>query len=273
MDAKNITWEDDTMTQEERRIWLIQDLQKQLPDYADYQIPKTEEEQWRLLRGLFNVRPPMPASDEFLKVQGEFLREMTREKGITDGNSLEPCKKDERLSLWRGDITTLQVDAITNAANSQMLGCFLANHGCIDNIEHTMAGIEMRLRCNELMQAQGHEEPTGQAKITPGYNLPAKYVLHTVGPIVTGGLTQEHKRLLASCYKSCLELASRNLCFSVAFCCISTGVFMFPKDKAAEIAVATVLEYLNTHQSGPVQKVIFNVFTAEDYRIYDSILN
>jgi O-acetyl-ADP-ribose deacetylase (regulator of RNase III) len=153
-----------------------------------------------------------------------------------------------------------------------MLGCFRANHGCIDNIEHTMAGIEMRLACNELMQAQGHEEPTGRAKITSGYNLPAKYVLHTVGPIVTGRLTQEHKRLLASCYKSCLELASKNSCSSVAFCCISTGVFMFPKDKAADIAVATVLEYLNTHRDSPVQKVIFNVFTDEDYRIYDSIL-
>ena len=260
------------MTQEERRIWLIRDLQKQMPQYADYQIPKTEEDQWLLLRGLFNVRPPMPASDEFLRVQGELLREMTREKGITDVESLEPCIRDSRLILWRGDITTLRVDAITNAANSQMLGCFRANHGCIDNIEHTMAGIEMRLACNELMQAQGHEEPTGRAKITSGYNLPAKYVLHTVGPIVTGRLTQEHKRLLASCYKSCLELASKNLCASVAFCCISTGVFMFPKDKAADIAVATVLEYLNTHRDSPVQKVIFNVFTDEDYRIYDSIL-
>ena len=244
-----------------------------MPEYAEYPIPKTEEEQWRLLRGLFNVRPPMPASEAFLKVQGEFLREMTREKGITDADSLEPCKKDARLILWRGDITTLKVDAITNAANSQMLGCFRANHGCIDNIEHTMAGIELRLACNELMQAQGYAEPTGQAKITAGYNLPAKYVLHTVGPIVTGGLTREHKRLLASCYRSCLALASEKLCASVAFCCISTGVFMFPKDKAAEIAVATVLEYLNTYRDGPLRKVIFNVFSAEDHRIYDSILN
>ena len=261
------------MTQEERRIWLIRELMKQMPEYAGYQIPKTEEDQWRLLRGLFNVRPPMPASDAFFKVQGEFLREMTRKKGITDAESLEPCKKDTRLILWRGDITTLRADAITNAANSQMLGCFRANHGCIDNIEHSMAGIEMRLACHELMQAQGWEEPPGRAKITSGYNLPAKYVLHTVGPIVTGRLTQEHKRLLASCYKSCLALAAKNRCSSVAFCCISTGVFMFPKDKAAEIATATVSEYLNTHRDSPVRKVIFNVFSAEDYRIYDSILN
>ena len=261
------------MTQEDRRIWLIRALQQQMPEYAHEPIPNTAEGQWRLLRGLFNVRPPMPASEEFLEVQGAFLQQMTLEKGITDSAALEPCSSDARLYLWQGDITTLKVDAITNAANSQLLGCFRANHGCIDNIEHTMAGIELRLACYELMQAQGHEEPTGQAKLTSGYNLPAKYVLHTVGPIVTGRLTQEHQSLLASCYKSCLELAAKNRCSSVAFCCISTGVFMFPKDKAAQIAVKTVTNYLNAHVDSPVKQVIFNVFTNEDYQIYDRLLN
>jgi len=261
------------MTQKERRIWLIGELQKQMPEYADILIPETEEKQWRLLRGLFNVRPPIPASEEFLKVQGEFLREMTREKGITDSDALAPCKTDGRLFLWQGDITTLKIDAITNAANSRLLGCFQANHGCIDNIEHSMAGIEMRLACYELMRAQGHEEPTGRAKITPGYNLPAKYVLHTVGPIVIGRLTQEHERQLASCYRSCLSLAAENGCKSVAFCCISTGVFMFPKERAAQIAVATVRAYLDEHPDAAVKKVVFNVFEDGDARRYDDILN
>ena len=261
------------MTQGERRIWLIRALQQQMPEYADEPIPGTAEGQWRLLRGLFNVRPPMPASEEFLSVQNAFLQQMTLEKGITDGEALEPCKSDQRLCLWQGDITTLKVDAITNAANSQMLGCFRANHGCIDNIEHTMAGLQMRLACRELMHSQGHDEPTGQAKITSGYNLPARYVLHTVGPIVSGRLTREHKRLLASCYQSCLDLAAENGCGSIAFCCISTGVFMFPKDQAAEIAVRTVTEYLNTHEESPVKKVIFNVFTDEDHQIYNRLLN
>lgn len=261
------------MTQEERRIWLIRELQKQMPEFAGYRIPAAKEDQWRLLRALFNVRPPMPASDAFLAVEGAFLRKMTEEKGITDCRTLTPCASDRRLFLWRGDITTLKVDAITNAANSALLGCFLPNHSCIDNIEHTMAGVEMRWACHEQMQAQGHAEPTGQAKITPGYNLPAKHVLHTVGPIVTGDLTQTHRRQLASCYRACLSLAEKNGCASVAFCCISTGVFRFPKEIAADIAVMTVRTYLDMHPKSSVKQVIFNVFTGEDETIYDAILN
>ena len=251
---------------EEKQIWLIRELQKQMPRYSRYVIPESREGQWTLLRGLFNVRPPEPASPEFLRVERELLQELTAEKGITDIAELNPIDAGHGLYLWQGDITTLRVDAIVNAANSGMLGCFRPNHGCIDNIIHTMAGVELRLRCQEIMEAQGHEEPTGQAKITPAYNLPCKYVLHTVGPIVDGGLTKEHCALLASSYRSCLALAEENGCGSIAFCCISTGVFGFPQREAAEIAVETVNAYLAEKHS--TMKVVFNVFKDEDLLIY-----
>ena len=171
--------------------------------------------------------------------------------------------------FYQSDITTLKCDAIVNAANSQMLGCFSPCHGCIDNIIHTMAGVQLRLACHELMQKQGHEEPTGQAKITPGFNLPARHVLHTVGPIVDGPLTREHEQLLASCYRSCLRLAAESGCESIAFCCISTGVFMFPNQRAAEIAVETVRNWLDETGSG--MKVVFNVYKDLDLKIYTEL--
>ena len=258
------------MNQQERCLWLIKALLKDMPQYADTPIPALLDRRWRLLRSLMNVRPPMPVSEEFLQVQDAFLQEMTAEKGIVDAATLPASQRDERLILWQGDITRLKCDAIVNAANSQMLGCFSPCHGCIDNIIHTMAGVQLRLNCHELMQAQGHEEPTGQAKITPGFNLPAKYVLHTVGPIVDGPLTREHERLLSSCYRSCLELAAEKGCESVAFCCISTGVFSFPAERAAEIAVETVLDELR--QRAPVRRVIFNVFKDSDLQIYQELL-
>ena len=260
------------MKQSERRIWLIQELQKEMPEYAHYPIPKTSEEQWRLLRGLFNVRSPKETSEDFLKIQDAFLQEMTREKGIVDGDSLEATDLDKRLVLWQGDISTLRVDAIVNACNSALLGCFIPNHNCIDNVEHSMAGVEMRYTCFRQMQEQGHEEATGQCKITPGYNLPAKYVLHTVGPIVQGDLTEKEVEDLKSCYRACLMKATEAKCKSIAFCCISTGVFMFPKDKAAEIAVSTVREWLDAHPDTTVERVIFNVFTDEDKGIYKELL-
>ena len=258
------------MNQQERCLWLIKALLKDMPQYEDTPIPTLPDDRWRLLRSLMNVRPPMPVSEEFLQIQDAFLRQMTEEKGIVDAAALASSAKDLRLVIWQGDITTLKCDAIVNAANSQMLGCFSPCHGCIDNIIHTMAGVQLRLACHELMQKQGHEEPTGQAKITPGFNLPAKYVLHTVGPIVDGPLTREHEQLLASCYRSCLKLAAENDCESIAFCCISTGVFMFPNQRAAEIAVETVLDELR--QSAAVRRVIFNVFKDSDLKIYQSLL-
>ena len=261
----------DVKTQPERRRWLIHALLEEMPQYQYPVYPYTQERQWRLLRSLMNVRPPLPISEEFLQVQDACLQEMTREKGITDVDSLTPCEMDDRMFLWQGDITTLRCDAIVNAANSQLLGCFQPCHSCIDNNIHTMSGVQLRLACHEIMQKQGHEEPTGQAKITPGFNLPCKYVLHTVGPIVEGQLTPKHEELLASCYRSCLDLAVENRIASIAFCCISTGVFMFPPRRAAEIAVAMVQRWLE--ETGSSMKVIFNVFRDTDWEIYDRLLN
>ena len=256
--------------QEERRIWLIRELQREMPQYQDIRIPVTEEEQWNLLRSLFNVRPPYPASQEFLKVQDEYLSELIRGRGIVDAESLPVSKLDPRITLWQGDITTLRCDAIVNAANSALLGCWQPCHSCIDNIVHTLSGVQLRIKCNEIIQEQGHEEETGTAKITPAYNLPCKYVLHTVGPIISGPLRKEDCDLLADCYQSCLELAAGNNVRSVAFCCISTGVFHFPQQRAAEIAVETVRQFLETDSS--IDRVIFNVFTDRDLAIYQRLL-
>ncbi len=256
------------MTQSDRRIYLIKELLAEEPQYQGYEILSDEYSQKRLLRALFNVRLPKPISDEFLKIQDEYLREETIGKGITDIAELEPVR--DGIYLWQGDITTLRCGAIVNAANSALLGCFAPNHGCIDNAIHTYAGIQLRLACNEIMKRQGHEEETGTAKITPAFNLPCDYVIHTVGPIVGWRLTEKDKKLLASCYRSCLELADKNSVPSIAFCCISTGEFHFPNDKAAEIALRTVLDYKKeTHSE---IKVIFNVFKDTDFKIYQKLL-
>ena len=250
------------MTQEEKRKYLIEYMLVERGEQID--IPSDEVGQKELLRALFNVRMPKGASEEFLCVQDEYLKEEIRLKGITDIADLSPIRRD--IYLWQGDITTLKCDGIVNAANSQMLGCFYPNHGCIDNAIHTFAGVRLRQECADIMNAQGHAEPTGGAKITRAYNLPCKYVLHTVGPIVYGKLTAEHERLLESCYRSCLALADKNRLESLAFCCISTGEFHFPNERAAEIAINTVFEYKK--QAGSNIKVIFNVFKEQDYEIY-----
>ncbi len=256
------------MTQSERRLYLIRELLKEQPQYQDIQIPAGRQEQKHLLRSLFNVRMPAPVSDEFLAIQDAYLQEETAEKGIIDLADLKPIQ--DHLYLWQGDITTLRCGAIVNAANSQMLGCFWPCHGCIDNAIHTCAGVQLRAACAELMEQQGHEEETGKAKITPAFNLPCDYVLHTVGPIVSGRLKETDKELLASCYRSCLELAAAHGIKSIAFCCISTGEFHFPNDAAANIAVTTVKNYLLETQSE--MEVIFNVFKEADYKIYQKLL-
>ena len=256
------------MNQTERKIFLIKALLREQPKYADVQIPANADEQKRLLRSLFNIRMPEPVSEEFLQVQDEYLQEETARKGITLLEDLSPER--DNLYLWQGDITTLKCGAIVNAANSQLLGCFCPCHGCIDNAIHTFAGIQLRLACAERMKQQGHEEETGKAKITPAYNLPCNYVFHTVGPIVKGCVTKEDENLLASCYRSCLELAERNRINSIAFCCISTGEFHFPNGRAAEIAMQTVTEFMAQKQSE--MKVIFNVFKDLDYEIYKKLL-
>ncbi|MBR1855524.1 MAG: protein-ADP-ribose hydrolase [Oribacterium sp.] len=256
------------MEQAEKRKYLIKTLLAEQPGYKDMEIPEDAEEQKRLLRSLFNVRMPGKINGDFLKVQDEYLQEATKEKGITELNYLQPIQ--DGIYLWQGDITTLRCDAIVNAANSGMTGCYQPCHNCIDNCIHTYAGIQLRNVCADIMEKQGYEESTGQAKITPAFNLPCKYVLHTVGPIVQGQLTKEHEVLLASCYRSCLELADKNGVKSIAFCCISTGVFMFPNERAAEIAVQNVRDY-RTETNSSIE-VIFNVWKDIDYEIYWKLL-
>lgn len=261
------------MTQNERRVFLIDCLLRETLGYRTARIPDDEREQKVLLRSLMNVRPPQCTSEEFLRIQDEYLREAIRERGITDFAELTPVAAHGNgiFYLWQGDITTLKIDAIVNAANSAMTGCWQPCHACIDNCIHTFAGVQLRAVCADIIQKQGHEEPTGSAKITSAFNLPCKYVLHTVGPIVQGQLQKKHEEELASCYRSCLELAEQYKMRSIAFCCISTGAFMFPNRRAAEIAVATVRTYCKETGSGI--KVVFNVFKDEDFAIYSGILS
>ena len=256
------------MNQNERRIFLIQELLKENKRYEDIEIPQDFEEQRALLHALMNVRIAKNVDDEFIKVQDEYLQEEIKRKGIVDIDDLKPIK--DGIYLWQGDITTLRCDVIVNAANSGMTGCYVPNHRCIDNCIHSFAGVQLRLECDEIMTKQGHGEPTGQAKITNSYNLPCKYIIHTVGPIINGKLTSEDCDLLESCYKSCLELAVKNNLESIAFCCISTGEFHFPNDKAAQIAVKTVEEFMKKETS--LKKVIFNVFKDMDKEIYRKLL-
>ena len=308
------------MNQEEKRVFLIEELKKESSVMRGIAVPKEEEAQKMLLRGLMNVRMAKPASLSFQKVQDEYLQTETENKGITKLSSLSPvavipraaatdteplcgdeaasasgsehlCEDeaasasgsehhtDAFLYLWQGDITTLAADAIVNAANSAMTGCYIPNHRCIDNAIHTFAGVQLRLYCHTYMQEQAgkkgasYAEPTGQAMLSPAYNLPSKFILHTVGPIVGDALTEEDCKLLASCYTSCLNLASQHQLESIAFCCISTGEFHFPNDRAAEIAIRTVRDWLSGHPSSTVTKVIFNVFKNEDLAIYRSLLH
>ena len=256
------------MTQAERRLFLIQSLLKEKTEYRNISIPDSANAQRQLLRALMNIRMPAPINRDFLDVQDEYLQAEIAAKGITDVDELSPVKPG--LYIWQGDITTLRCDVIVNAANSGMTGCYAPNHGCIDNAIHTYAGIELRLACAEIMAKQGHAEPTGQAKITPAFNLSCRYILHTVGPIINGRVTEHDKELLACCYRSCLELAAENRLESIAFCCISTGEFHFTNELAAETALATVNEFLLNQTS--VKKVIFNVFKDTDRVIYEKLL-
>lgn len=256
------------MNHAQQREFLIRRLLEESPRYAGMEIPAAQEEQRQLLRALMNVRPPAPVDEAFLTVQDAYLQEAAAEKGITALEDLRPVT--DGVYLWRGDITTLRCDAIVNAANSGMTGCYQPCHSCIDNCIHTYAGIQLRNACARLMEEQGHEEPTGQAKITPAYNLPCRYVIHTVGPIVSGRLTERHEALLASCYRACLDMAAQNRCESIAFCCISTGVFGYPQQEAARTAIRTVQEWCS--ETGSSMKIIFNVFKPEDEGIYRALL-
>jgi O-acetyl-ADP-ribose deacetylase (regulator of RNase III) len=221
-------------------------------------------------RALVNTRPPAEADPDLLQAQDRLLTGMVANRGIADISNTEPSPHDGRLSLWRGDITAFRADAIVNAANSQMLGCWVPGHKCIDNAIHTFAGVQLRLECAELMRAQGHEEPTGAAKITSGWNLPAKHIIHTVGPICMGQVTDRNRAALVSCYRSCLECACENGLESIAFCGISTGVFGFPVAEAAPIAVDAVSSWLD--ETGSALRVVFDVFTDEEERCYRKAL-
>ncbi|MFI3238716.1 MAG: protein-ADP-ribose hydrolase [Lachnospiraceae bacterium] len=254
----------------EKLFFLNNYLLDEMPQYKGQasQFEKCKIEQARLFRSLVNVRPAIKASEEFIKVQDEYLTEESKEKGIVRLENLTEVKPN--IYLWQGDITRLQVDGIVNAANNALLGCFIACHSCIDNAIHTFSGIQLRLACNEIMQSQGHNEETGKAKITKAYNLPSKHVIHTVGPIINGNLTKKDCQLLENCYNECLNLAIGNNLKSIAFCCISTGEFCFPNDKAAQIAVATVMKFKEENKSEI--EVIFNVFKEKDYNIYRNLL-
>ena len=257
------------MNQNERRRYLIEELLKEQPAYQGLTIASDAHEQERQLRALLNVRQPGEISKAFLQVQDDYLTEAIREKGIVRLTDLSPLT--DGLYLWQGDITRLAVDAIVNAANSGLTGCYQPNHNCIDNCIHTYSGVQLRLACAKIMAEQGHEEPTGQAKITPAYNLPSKYILHTVGPIIaTGQPSAAQQAQLAACYRSCLELAAEHGCQSIAFCCISTGVFRFPNQLAAEIAINTVKQY--QQQTDSPLEVVFNVFKETDWEIYRRLL-
>ncbi|HFU4025059.1 TPA: protein-ADP-ribose hydrolase [Streptococcus suis] len=233
----------------------------------DLELPQTKEEQDWALRALMNIWEPMVMPAEFWTLQDAYLQGKLSQKNLTGLSDLQEV--EPQIYLWQGDITSLQVDAIVNAANSQLLGCFVPHHRCIDNAIHSQAGLQLRLACYQLMKAQGHLEETGQAKITPAYNLPAKYVIHTVGPIIQTEVTPQDQALLASSYQKSLEVAVENGLTSIAFCCISTGEFRFPNQLAAEIAVKTVRDFVQKH---PNIKVVFNVFKDLDLEIYQELL-
>ena len=261
------------MNRMEQLQYLNQFLLAEMPQFqkqADA-VPDDNISQRRLLRSLMNVRPPLPLSPDFLNVQDALLSAEALEKGIVDADRLPPVSSDPRLAIWQGDITRLRTDAIVDADNSALLGCFVPCHGCIDNAIHSAAGLQLRDECYQLMLTQGHPEPNGSAKLTGGYNLPARYVLHTVGPIVQRRVSRKDRSDLAACYRSCLQLAAAHNLQSVAFCCISTGEFHFPNQEAAEIAVRTVKEFLN-QQTSSIEKVIFNVFKNTDLKIYRHLL-
>ena len=263
------------LTQKQRLDYLVEEFKTDSVQYQNLETPKDTEGKRRLLRSLMNIRMPRKMDEAVLAVQDEYLRERIRENGIVEPADLPLLRG--KFSVWQGDITRLAADAIVNAANSQMLGCFVPMHTCIDNCIHTFAGVQLRAEChrqmNLLRERYGwdYEQPTAVPMLTDAYNLPAKKVIHIVGPIVEQGLTRELEEELAACYRNTLDLCLENGLKTVAFCCISTGVFHFPKKRAARIAVQTVSEWLQTHE-GQMDRVIFNVFQDKDREYYEQLL-
>lgn len=264
-------------TQEEQRVWLIEKLKAENPIYKKIPVPVDEQGQKDLLRSLMNVRMASPVSEEFRSIQDAYLRRESLLKGIVDISSIPSCGTDPQFSVWQGDITRLKADAIVNAANSQMQGCFIPLHGCIDNCIHTAAGVQLRLECANRMRqlrmefGEDYEQPTAVPMLTDAYNLPSRKVIHIVGPIVQFELTPELEKDLADCYANTLDMCLENGLRSVVFCCISTGVFHFPNQRAAEIAVQTTKKWISEH-GGAVDRIIFNVFKDTDRDIYERLL-
>ena len=264
------------MTQDERLEYLVSAFKTDSGYYRDLDTPPDRDGKRRILRSLMNIRMPGRLPEDVLRVQDAYLSGRIRENGIVTLADIPVTKGI--LSIWQGDITRLAVDAIVNAANSRMLGCFVPMHTCIDNCIHTFAGIQLRLACSEQMEklrvqhGPDYEQPTAEPMLTDAYNLPARKVIHIVGPIVEGQLTSTHETQLADCYRNTLEMCLENGLRSVAFCCISTGVFRFPGDRAAAIAVETVTEWLERHE-GVMERVIFNVFKDEDRMLYERLLS
>ncbi len=274
----------ENMTQNERLDLLVEAFKDDSVRYRNISTPDDTAGKREILRSLMNIRMPKPMDAAVLRVQDAYLQERISENGIVrpdDIPTIAECgsthRYADRISIWQGDITRLAADAIVNAANSQMLGCFVPMHTCIDNCIHTFAGIQLRAECsrqmNELRIRYGsdYEQPTAVPMLTDGYNLPAKHVIHIVGPIVEGRLTKELEQDLADCYRNSLDLCLENGIRSIAFCCISTGVFRFPNQRAAQIAVETVTEWLTEHPEG-IERVIFNVFKDEDKEYYEKEL-
>ena len=268
-------------TQEERLNYLIEKFKGESLEYRNLETPADVEDKKVLLRSLMNVRQPKKTSGEILKVQDEYLTERNKEKGIVNLKDIKTINSkhpySDKISIWQGDITKLSCDAIVNAANSQMLGCFVPMHTCIDNCIHTFAGVQLRYECNKIMNefrekyGDDYEQPTSVPIITDGYNLPAKKVIHVAGPVVAGKLTKSLEQDLKNCYKNILDICLENNLRSVAFCCISTGVFRFPNERAAELAVETVTDWLKQNEN-KIDRVVFNVFKPEDKFCYEQFL-
>ncbi len=272
------------MNQNERLDYLVEQFKEDSIQYRNLIIPEETSEKRRILRSLMNIRMPKRMSPDVLRIQDEYLQERNRENGVIGLSEIPVIAErgsnhayGDILSVWQGDITRLAVEAIVNAANSQMLGCFIPMHTCIDNCIHTYAGIQLREECHRQMNilrtkyGPEYEQPVAVPMLTPGYNLPAKNVIHIVGPIVSGRLAKEQEEDLGDCYRNTLDLCAENHIKSVAFCCISTGVFRFPNKRAAEIAVQTVTEWLSTHPD-TIDRIIFNVFKDEDKAYYEQEL-
>ena len=261
--------------QNDRLNFLLEGFRADSKNYKDIKIPSDGQEKVRILRSLMNIRMPGKMSEAIIKVQDEYLKECTKKKGIVEVSDIEIIK--ENISIWQGDITRLKLDAIVNAANSQMLGCFIPMHTCIDNQIHTFAGVQLRDECNRKMNelrkicGNNYEQPTAIPMLTNAYNLPAKKVIHIVGPIVESNLTAKKEDELASCYENTLDMCLENGLRSVAFCCISTGVFHFPNKRAAEIAVSTVEKWISKHPES-MDRIVFNVFKEDDREYYEKLL-